>query len=549
MTTGSCFLNNIVLDGEGPSLNQLEDVEIVSEQHNNIFRFNDSVTDPVYSDGFVNKTFQSIENVTDVISSSNPNHDQLFTYNNNIIENSIATGWVEKNITDIIESFQVTIEGLIAIKQSLRNGLNGNCGLSDCVAFTDRVENGNTMTIGSAGNNNVIFKRESTDSDFVFLTVLSKGEIYNMQFSAGTIFRSTKGIVGFSGPFPVPFGIASLSSNYFRFFALRNSVFIYATSAGLESVVTLYASDETTIVDGPVTIPPYGSTTLACNSNSEFVIKSTTDVYCGSSGARIGNTPDNIDHRLVPPMQNEIIVWNRNCRITARELGTTVRWYRRNGDTGIFTINAGTPVNIFTGTINEEVGPNNAGNTADYGVNGCLILRANKPISGFSGADSAGWEATPAWPLNQLSQVFANPSNINDNADFGRSSVTIGSPYEGNATVYSSTGVILATFSITRSVSPATTSDEQLYPASGQWQPLNSGLTDWLGGWVEVNVPSICIMNFDGISGTWTSNAGDEMVIPGVTPEDIRAEIITDGNGLLRRRDIDGSGVETWNVC
>jgi len=151
--------------------------------------------------------------------------------------------------------------------------------------------------------------------------------------------------------------------------------------------------------------------------------------------------------------------------------------------------------------------------------------------------------------LNQLSQVFANPSNIDDNADFGRSSVTLGGPYEGTATVYSSAGVNLATFTLTRATSPATTADEQLYPASGQWQPLTSGLTDYLGGWIEVNVPCYCVMNFNGISGTYISDAGDEMVIPGVTPEDIRAEIIRDGNGLLRRRDIDASGVETWNVC
>ena len=56
MATGSFSINNLVLDGEGPSLNQLQDVDIVSESHNNIFRFNDSITDPIYPDESVSLT-------------------------------------------------------------------------------------------------------------------------------------------------------------------------------------------------------------------------------------------------------------------------------------------------------------------------------------------------------------------------------------------------------------------------------------------------------------------------------------------------------------
>lgn len=543
MSNSTTYVNQIQAT-TGPNIDKIEDVVITTQVHNNVIRFNEETTDPTYVDGFVNKT-SNIETVSDVNSSLTPSHNTLFSYNDNLVDNSAISGWKEKTISELLESFQVTVEGLIAIRQSLRRGIQGHPALSDQVAFTDFLQGGKTMSIGSCGDNNIIFKRELTDSDFVFLTVLSKGEIFDMNFAAGTIFRSTKGIVGYSMRAPLPFGLASLSSNYFRLYALRNTVYIYATSAGLESVVTLYASDETTIVDGPDTIPPYGSTILVCNANTEFVVKSTTNVYCGSSAENNTGTAINLDHRLIPPMTNEVITWNRNNRITAQELNTSVRWYRRNGETGIFTVNAGTPVRIDTGTINEEPGPTNAGNDPDYGVDGCLILRANKPISGFSGADGAGGESTPSWPLDQLGQLFANPANIDDDVRADRSSVTIGSPYEGTATVYSSAGVILDTFTLTRTVTPATTSDDQLYPASGQWQPVNISLADWLGGWVEVNVPSFCVMNLTGPVGI----VGDEMVIPGVTPEEIRAEIITDANGLLRRRDIDASGVETWNIC
>jgi len=119
-----------------------------------------------------------------------------------------------------------------------------------------------------------------------------------------------------------------MSSNYFRFFAFRNDVFVYVTSAGLESIVTLFASDETTIVDGPFTIPPYGSTTLACNANTEFVITSTQNVYCGTS-ANNGGATNLLDTRIVPPMTNEILTYNRFNRVTAQFTNTTVTWYRK----------------------------------------------------------------------------------------------------------------------------------------------------------------------------------------------------------------------------
>ena len=55
-------------------------------------------------------------------------------------------------------------------------------------------------------------------------------------------------------------------------------------------------------------------------------------------------------------------------------------------------------------------------------------------------------------------------------------------------------------------------------------------------------------MNFAG-SSIWPSDAGDEMLIPGVTPDEIRAEIVKDAGGLFRRRDISATGIETWNIC
>lgn len=551
MASGTLNVNSLVATEIG-TLTQFEDTDLSTETHQEFLSFNDSLTDGTHGDGFVNKNM-AIENLNAVISSTSPINDTLLTYNDNSVNSLIATGWVEKKVSDILESFQVTVEGLVTIGMSVTRGEKGNVAATDCVAFTDLIETGtNTMALASCGDNNIVLKREPTDSDFVFMAVLDKGEIINLQYPSGTIFRSKKGVSGFSSPFPMPFGVSSFSDIYFKFYALRETVSVYATSAGLESIVTLYSSDESTIIDGPYTIAPYETTTLLCPSNTEFAIIATKSVYCGTIGDRgSGITGVNryIDMRLIPPMSLEIITFNRRCEVSSRFDNTLVRWYRRNGETGSFTVTAGIPVSIASGSINEDTGATNlnAGDTVDYGADGCVILRADKPITGFSGADSQGWEATYAYPLNQLSQVFPNPATIDDNTDAGRSSITISSPYEGTAIVYDSTQTVVASFTITRTVAVTTASD-QLYPASGQWTPLSSGLTDFTGGYVEVNVPSYCVMNFNG-SAIWSRDAGDEMIITGSTPEELRAEIVKDSSGIYRRRDIDTGGLETWNVC
>ena len=545
--SGTLNIGFFEINTDSIGLNQMEDVFITSETHNDLIRFNDNATDPTYTDGFVNKSGIQISEVDDINVSSTPPHNSLFSYNDNSVISSIVDGWIEKSINDILGDFQITVDGLVNIQLSIRLGRQGNPALSDMVAFTDVIENTFTMGISSCGDNNIIYKRELSDTDFVYQGVLSKGEILNLSYPAGTIFRSTKGITGFSSTFPTPMGISSMSSKIFRFFAFRHACFVTAASSGLECTVTLFGSNGSTVIDGPTTIPPYGSTTLACNSNTEFIVSSTNEIYCSTYADHTTNGLT-IDQRILPPMTNELIVWNRQCRITAQELNTTVTWYRRNGETNSFTINAGSPVGIHTGNITGGVAPINAGNTTDYGQDGCLILKSDKPISGFSGADSNGWEATPAWPLDQTSQLFANPATLNNSSDGGVSSVTIGSQYEGSGSVYDSTGSLVGTFFITRSISPATTPDEQIYPAAGQWQPVDGGLNNWTGGWVQTNVPSICIMNFSG-SSIWSSDAGDEMLIPGITPDEIRAEIVKDAGGLFRRRDISATGVETWNIC
>ena len=76
-------------------LNQIEDVVITSETHNDLIRFNDNATDPTYTDGFVNKSGLEINEVDDINVSSTPDHNSLFTYNDNAVISSVVDGWIE----------------------------------------------------------------------------------------------------------------------------------------------------------------------------------------------------------------------------------------------------------------------------------------------------------------------------------------------------------------------------------------------------------------------------------------------------------------------
>ena len=107
--------------------------------------------------------------------------------------------------------------------------------------------------------------------------------------------------------------------------------------------------------------------------------------------------------------------------------------------------------------------------------------------------------------------------------------------------MYDQNKVLLGTFTVTRGTSPPSAPGDQKFPASGQFIPgvsLGASLTS---GYVECDVHCVCIMNFDG-SSVFTADAGDELSVPGSTPEEIKAQIRKDPDGYLRRRSIDTSG-------
>tara|TARA_B110000858_G_C17600544_1_gene379918 strand:- start:105 stop:725 length:621 start_codon:yes stop_codon:yes gene_type:complete len=205
-------------------------------------------------------------------------------------------------------------------------------------------------------------------------------------------------------------------------------------------------------------------------------------------------------------------------------------------------------------------------------------MRVNGLITAYSGADSAGLEASPMMPTAGMSQVVAQPFFIADSGDGGNSGVAIASPYKGTAKVYewnSVTGVADLVYTVPlergtegQGIAPSTPSD-QFIPAAGMVaneaeldaDPSVVQLNGTLGaGYVIADVPITVVSQnatptlIPGIrsqNGTTTTsivNDDDETLMLGCTPAALKAEITTDADGYLRRRLIDNTGLETWQL-
>lgn len=527
--TGTLSAQRLVINQKSGFINQFTDVVITPATHDQAIKYDSANTNWI-------NTNLSLTDFSDM------NLDSV-SHNDVFIWNSTTNNWENGKLTSLLTTLGDIVDGIVAIKLSVFIGERGDSAESVCVAFTDDVENGFSLAMASCGDNNAIYKKEPSDSKFSFVRTMDRGQIHQDNFPAGTVFKSDKGVAGCSSPFPMPFGVSCLASTYFRFYAFRLEVYVYATSAGRDSLVTLFAGDGTTIVDGPYFISAYGSTTLLCNANTEFIIEATTEIFCGTGTVNTNTTnlSKNTDLRLIPPLRTELIVHNRGNRVTALETGTSVTWYRQNMTQGTVTVNAGTPRTIGTNAI--------AGTDIDFANQGWLILRSDAPISSFTGADSNGGNGVAAWPIEFLAQMFPIYSTVGTQTDFGQSGINIASPYEGEARIYDSSGTLVFTFSYLRGTSPPVTPDDQLFPAAGQSNPGTDGYSALTGGWIETTTPSVCVINYIGATGFGQSDNGDETIIPGSSPEEFKAQIRKDPDGFLRRRDVDVSGNEVWTIC
>lgn len=212
-------------------------------------------------------------------------------------------------------------------------------------------------------------------------------------------------------------------------------------------------------------------------------------------------------------------------------------------------------------------------NDADYEPNGATRVLATGLISAYSGADSAGLEATPLMPTSAMSQVVAQPFFIADNGDGGNSGIAIASPYEGTAKVYewntATNSLDLAyTVPLTRTGVTVTSKEDQLHPAAGlisnDAQATNTLVGQLNAGIIKADVP-ITVVAQNGLptliptvrsqNGTTTTaivTDDDETLLLGWTPPTLKAEITEGADGVLYKRTLAddsvnaGQAIETW---
>ena len=524
--SGTITTGRFIITEESFGLNDLVDVEAETPSNNDVVIYKDNAVNSNFTTGW--QSTKLTTGAIDGFSTDNPAHNDILAYNDNTLDATFETAWVPKNVSSIFTELESTVDSIVGISTAKLQSENGNPSKTDMVMFSATpAGSGETVSIGSNGSNNIISKKEPAESLFSFVQTLDRGQRVNLTFPIGTVFRSSKGLYGFSGPLPTPLGPQSFSLLQCQFY-VSGAATLTVVSLGTEVNVTLFDSDQTTILSGPTMIIPYHTSTFSCPATGEYFVSSSGPI-CASV------TEGGTKNRPLVPMTTEIITWNIGCLVTALEATTSVTYYRRNGNTGTITVSPGTPVAL------------GAGNNTGFAIGGAVRIVSDKPISTYTVSDSIGDQVLSGFPVSQMSQLFSNPSFIDSTTSYARSAVAIASPFEGTATVYTSAGVIIDTFNYTRTID-VTTAADQLFPAAGRWRPedVGAGVT-FDGGFIQTNTPAVCYMNTSS-DPVWNSN-GEEYFVLGSTPEDIRADIKRDGSGILRRRDINNAGVVTWNIC
>lgn len=431
---------------------------------------------------------------------------------------------------------------------------------------------------------------------FLYQEFMDLGEpICFTGLSNGAIITATQGFYGFSecrngtneSPMPLlSFGLSFKSSFFFMF---RDSQqfdpggtsasqgWIHVVNGPLASTVSLKFGDGS-IVQGQenIELAPWQYFRFYSSGNVEYILDSNNPIMACINARMGGSSPRYYDSRLVMPTANRIASWPRSGNVSGPFFGTRAPWYNRKGTSGELnsagTVGPGPGVNPGFPVDWDAAPPLGTGaSEQDYEPDGFTVQEFVGLGSAYSGADSAGLEASPAIPTAAMSQVVAQPLYISDNGDGGNSGIAIGSLYEGTAIVYSwdfNNKVLVEEYVVplTRGIPTPTTPAEQKIPASGLVANESvSGAVQLVGnlpaGVVIADVPiTVVVQNGDvGFQQTIRSQNGttvqsiisddDETLSLGITPDARRAEIRVGIDGLLYKRVIGAGGTETWVVA
>ncbi len=492
-----------------------------------------------------------------------------------------------QEIADLAEAGSVAAGSTLGLEQSLLAAAGQPALTVLAVGYTDT---GKVQGV-SLGEGNVV-EVYVNGADFNAGTVLyrefmSLGEpICFTGLSTGAIITSTQGFYGVSEQLngsnesPMPLLSYGLSFTETFVYAFRDSNddtnnrgFINVINGPLTSLVTLTRGDGTPVnfdagsgfEQTDIEVAPWGYVQLQTDANTEFIVKSTNPVMACIHAEMRTSGPRYHDSRLVMPLTNDGITWPRSGFVSAPYDNTVVNWYVRDNVEGSFTVSPGAFVDF------DAAPPTGTGaSDQDYEPDGATRVKAIGLISAYSGADSAGLEASPLMPTSAMSQVVAQPLFIDDVGDGGNSGVAIASPYEGEAKIYewndgTSSLDLAYTVPITRNGVTVASKEDQNHPAAGGvMNDAVSGVVLQVGqlnpGVIIADVPiTVVVQNGtptltptirsqNGTTTTSIVNDDDETLMLGWTPATLKAEITEGTDGILYKRVITG-GAETWVVA
>jgi len=427
--------------------------------------------------------------------------------------------------------------------------------------------NGNTIEVYASGADfnagNVLYREFMSLGEPIVFTGLSNG----------AIITSTQGFYGVSDQVtgsnesPMPLLSYGLGFDFTFFFGFRNFGSNTNLNEGLIHVVNGPLANTIKLTDGfgntidgqeDIKLAPWEYIELHGTGVREYILEGANPVMACTNANMDSN--QYYDSRLIMPLSNDLISWPRSGDASAPFSGTVFNYYVRDGVSGSFTVNPASPqpIDSITGATDSDYEPNGATRTLINGLG-----------TWYSGADSAGLEASPAMPVTAMSQVVAQPFYIADNGDGGNSGVAIASPYVGEAKVYewdaaTSSLVLRYTVPLNRTNVTVNSKEDQNHPTAGLISndaEATNTLVGTLGaGVIIANVPitvvvqngadhfqeTISIRSQNGTTSVGIADNDDETLMLGWTPEAIRAEIREGDDGILYRRVINSGGTDTW---
>jgi len=445
----------------------------------------------------------------------------------------------------------------------------------------------------SLGDGNVVEVYESgakfDAGDVLYREFMSLGEpIAFTGLSDGAIIQASQGFYGFSecvnGAYESPMPLLSygLSFKFTFFYGFRSchvynpgstqdsQGWIHVVNGPLASVVKLTDGFGVTVQNQEnIELAPWAYERLYTHGNKEYVLDSTNPIMaCISAYMGPNGSGRFYDQRLIMPLTNDGITWPRSGQISAPFSNTQVPFFVRDGAEGEINSTAGTGVSPGAPVdFDAGIGVGTGAADQDYEPDGATRVLAVGLVSAYSGADSAGLEASPLMPTSAMSQVVAQPLFIDDTGDGGNSGVAIASPYEGVAKVYewndtTKTLDLAYTVPLLRNGVTVTSKEDQKHPAAGLVSNDTVSGTVSLDGQLNPGViiadvpitvvvqngtPTLTpiIRSQNGTTAASMVNDDDETLSLGWTPPTLRAEITEGTDNILYKREITANA-DTW---